>query len=223
MGRIQKRLQGPNAGLALYLFSEDLLSGICFFAYHAEKTKDPQERIYFNTSTVFYAGSYLECLLNEIICTVSNSDSEGVIPSVEFWKVLENQKKSLGFKEKWDLICSVDGGTQWDPAIEPFQSYDVITTLRNELVHYKGNYLGKDEIPYKRIKNLLQKFKGEKDPHFEALDVSSWVHELLTAKEIGKWICDAIMEFDLKKDELLSSKKMTKEEIEQKKFFRMFN
>lgn len=207
----------------MYQFSEDLLSGIRFFALNAEKLEDLQERIYFNSSIVFYAGSYLECLLNEIICNVSNSDSKKIKPNVGFWKVLENQKKSLGHKEKWDLISSVHGGSQWDSSVEPFQSYDVITTLRNELVHYKGNYLNKDEIPYKKIRNLLQRFSGEKNSFFDAMDVSSWVHELLTSKEIGKWICDIVMEFDLKHGEFLTGKKMTREEIEQKKLLRMLH
>lgn len=223
MGRITKIIQGEKAGLAMYAFSEDLLSGVRFFAFQTEETEESQKRIFYNTSTVFYAGSYLECLLNELVCDVSNSDSKEIKPNVEFWKVLENQKKSLGFKQKWDLICSIYGGKQWDSSIEPFQSYDVIITLRNELVHYKGKYLSKNEIPYRRIESLLQQFKGDKSLIFEALDVSSWVHELLTSKEIGRWVCDVVMEFDLKHREFLTGKKMTEEEIQQNKLLRLFH
>ena len=103
MGRIEKILKGEKAGLAMYAFSEDLLSGVRFFAFQAKETEDSQKRIFYNSSSVFYAGSYLECLLNELICTASTSGNKGIKPSVEFWKVLENQKKLLDLKQKWNL------------------------------------------------------------------------------------------------------------------------
>ena len=60
------------------------------------------------------------------------------------------------------MIASLGGGTLWDNGKEPLQWYSVIVALRNELIHYKGQFLGKDEAPSKKIKDLLMKFQDPK-------------------------------------------------------------
>ena len=104
-------------------------------------------------------------------------------------------QKSLKVDEKWNLIASYQKATLWDNSKEPFQSYRIVTALRNELVHYKGSFLGKDEVPNNKIKVLMQKFKAETKASFIGDDVSSWVSELLNKKDLGAWVYDRTKEF----------------------------
>jgi hypothetical protein len=98
-----------DKGKKMYMFSEDLLSGVRFFGHLAENCEGQQERIHFNTSCVFFAGSYLESVINELISRVANTDSETTKPYMQLWKTLDISQKDMPFKKKWDLIASIYG------------------------------------------------------------------------------------------------------------------
>ena len=129
-----------------------------------------------------------------------------------FWQYLEKMQKNLSFKEKWDLIASIVGGIQWNSGTDPFQSYDVLLSLRNELVHFKGSFSDTDTAPTKKITSLLDRFKGESNWKLDAMGVSPWVHMLLTAKELGEWIAQLVLDFDVRMMEFLTGKSITEEE-----------
>jgi len=206
----------------MYMFSEDLLSGVRFFGHLAENCDGQEERIHFNTSCVFFAGSYLEASINELISRVASLDSETTKPSMQFWKTLDQSQKEISFKKKWDLIGSIYG-QHWESSKEPYSSYDDIITIRNELVHFKGAFLENDETPIKRIRGLMQRFKGESNWKLDALEASFWVHNLLTSKDLGPWIVRTLLEFDLRRDELLTGIPLTEDQISMHKMKRMFN
>jgi hypothetical protein len=204
------------------MFSEDLLSGVRFFGHLADKCDGQQKRMHFNTSCVFFAGSYLESSINELIASVASIESEGTKPSMQFWKTLDLAQKDMPFKKKWDLIASIYNQC-WDSSKEPYSYYDDIITIRNELVHFKGNFLENDEVPVRRLKSLTQRFKGESNWKLDALEASFWVHNLLTSKDMGPWIVRTLLEFDLRRDELLTGVPLTEEQIAMHKMKRMFN
>jgi len=79
-------------------------------------------------------------------------------------------------------------GTIWDNSKEPFQSFTLITSLRNELVHYKGELLPKDTPPIKRIKGLMDHLGVESKASFIENDCSVWVCDLLNSRDIGPWV-----------------------------------
>lgn len=175
----------PVVGSA-HMFSKDLLQGCKYFAEKAESSTNCEETLYANTACILFATSVLEAQLNEwisISAQLKNDDE-----SFSFWKNLENMQKKLKVEEKWNLVASYQNVTLWDNSKEPFQSYQTITALRNELVHYKGTFLGKDEAPNKKIKDLMKKFKAETKASFLGDDVSSWVYELLIKKDLGVWV-----------------------------------
>ncbi len=87
------------------------------------------------------------------------------------------------------------GGTCWDGSIEPFQSYETITALRNELVYFKAQFLGKDETPNNKITNLVQQLGIKSDASFIEDDSSSWVYDLLCNKELGIWVYEKVQPF----------------------------
>lgn len=204
MGHIVKNLSGAEAGKGMYCFSSDLLEGCCAFSSMAEKTDDPNQVMHANTATIFFAGSYIEARLNELIEQMSSEI--GVDPNVPiaFWRILNDGKRSYGTRDKWNLISSAGGGEIWNSSVEPFQSLDVLTTLRNELIHYKGEMGEEGRPPIKKLQPLIDRFKGPGNYVLEAMNVNSWAHDLLTCPGLGRWVCEVIETVAQDFDKLLS-------------------
>lgn len=175
---------------AMHFFSTDLLQGCSYFAAEAERARDHEERRFCATACIFFGASVIETKVNEWI-SISTNIADTEIPQ-EFWKTLESSQKNLRLDEKWNLITSVSGGTLWDSGKEPFQSYSMILALRNELVHYKGQFLGKDEAPSKKIKELLTKFRVQSKATSVEADTSTWVADLLNEPTLARWIADKV-------------------------------
>ncbi len=111
----------------------------------------------------------------------------------------------------------------WDSGKDPFQSYDLILVLRNELVHFKGRVLRKGEIPVRKLKALAQRFKGTSTFVAKALRANNWVHELLTARELSNWIADVIYNFDLNWESYITGRKLSKNEKRMREMHRALN
>jgi hypothetical protein len=207
MGHIHKILAGVDAGKGMYCFSSDLLDGCLAFARMAESAEDPDQVLHANTAAIFFAGSYIEARLNELIEQMcSDTGSEPNVP-IAFWRTLNDGKRSYGTRDKWNLIASASGGQVWDSSAEPFQSLDILTALRNELVHYKGE-IGEGPKPrIKKLQYLSDRFKGPGNDVLRALKVGSWTHDLLTCGGLGRWVCEVIAPVAREFDELLSGKR----------------
>ncbi|ADG20845.1 hypothetical protein [Paraburkholderia atlantica] len=145
--------------------------------------------------------------MNELIEQISShTDSEPNVP-IAFWRTLNDGKKSYATRDKWNLIASVSGGQVWDSGTEPFQSLDILTALRNELIHFKGE-IGEGTKPrLKKLQYLSDRFKGPGDDVLQAMKVGSWAHGLLTSEGLGQWVSEVIAPVARDFDELLSGKK----------------
>lgn len=223
MGKFCVTLDGYDDGKSMYLFSDDLFWGCKYYAAKAKKASKPFEIIAANTSCIFYSGSFLEAKINELIALNASSKSKNTKPTSEFWQVLLESQKDMKLKDKWNLIASIKPGRQWNGAVEPFQSYDLLISLRNQLVHYKGKFATDEGPPIKKLKLLTQRFKGLKDIKMQALGISCWVHELLTAPELGCWIADTIEDLDINFDVYLFNQELTDEQRKFRKSERMLN
>lgn len=109
--------------------------------------------------------------------------------------ILPESYQKLSLSEKWNFIAANENGTLWDNSIEPFQSFELINSLRNELVHYKGKMLPKGEAPNRKIKGLLDRFGVKTNSSFQEDDCSGWVRALLENKMLGLWVADRIEDF----------------------------
>ncbi|WP_431819936.1 hypothetical protein [Burkholderia sp. F1] len=205
MGRLLKVLAGPHEGKGMYCFSADLLDGCFSFANMAASAEDPLHVLHANTAAIFFAGSYLEARLNELIEEVSLGIGEPYVP-LAFWQTLNERKKTFSTRDKWNLIASASGGQLWDSSAEPFQSLDVLTTLRNELVHYKGEMGEKTKPRLRKLQYLSDRFKGPGNNILRALNVGSWAHDLLTCPGLGQWVHEVIEPVSESFDELLTGK-----------------
>lgn len=133
MGEIVKSLKD---GCYLYRFSADILMIVRKNAHMVVKAADDASVFNLNLSSIFLSGSFLEAMLNEQIALCAHSATDTIKPSRAFWARLNEMQKSLTVIDKWNLISSTRGGQRWDGAIEPFQSHDTLSALRNELVHF---------------------------------------------------------------------------------------
>ena len=165
-------------------FSFDLTGGFVYFADAAAVEDDVKRRRYFNTACIVFAAGAIESVINERIsleAVLLNS-----VASRSFYEALAEAQRSISLKDKWNLFVSVRGGHHWDSSQEPYQSYDMIITIRNELLHYKADFLGHLEPPVNRIRPLLRRFgvprERADDPHVHWMDV------LLESRELGRWV-----------------------------------
>jgi hypothetical protein len=203
MGTGTTFLSGRNRGKGVYGFSHDLLVGCREFAEFSKAANDNNAAFSMNIACALFGGSYLEARLNEEIAQMANGPGRKIRPTRKFWTVLYEDQKDMAPKQKWNLIASTYRGRLWDPSVEPFQSYDLVLSLRNELAHYKGIVTRKSDPPVKKLRALMARFKGPRDPMMKAFRVASWVDELLSAPEPGSWVAGVIEHFDVNFDLLL--------------------
>lgn len=197
MGQGVVILTGRNRRKSLYRFSPDLSMSCREFAAVAKETDDNTMAFSMNIACALLGGSFLEACLNELIAEMAFSPGRGRKPSRKFWVVLFDEQKSMPMQQKWDLIASINSrGKRWDRAVEPFQSYELLLTLRNELAHYKGNVTSTSEPPVRKLKALMNRFKGKPDQMMKMLRVASWIDELLSAPELGTWISSVVQNFE---------------------------
>lgn len=169
-------------------FSFDLTGGFIYFADAAAVEEDIHRRRYFNTACIVFAAGAIEAVINERIsleAVLLNS-----VAKRSFYEALAAAQRSISLKDKWNLFVSVRGGDHWDSGQEPYQSYDTIITIRNELLHYKADFLGHLEPPVNRIRPLLARFgvpnERADDPHVH------WLDALLETRDLGNWVKDRV-------------------------------
>lgn len=178
---------------AMHPFSHDLIQGCERFSKLAKESADAVDVRLYNTACLMFAVSAIDAKVNEwIAIEVAVEDAQ--IP-VAFWNELAEIQKSLRLEQKWNLIAGLHNGTLWDRGSEPFQAYEIITALRNELVHFKAQFLGKDEAPSRKIKGLMTHLGLKSDASFIGDDISTWVADLLGFKGLGVWVHGKVRPF----------------------------
>ncbi len=200
MGEIVKSLFD---GQHLYRFSADILMLVRQNAHMVAKSADDGLIFHLNLSSIFLAGSFLEANLNEEIALCAYNPSPDIKPTPQFWVTLGEMQKDLTVIEKWNLIAATRGGQQWNAGAEPYQSYDTLVALRNELVHFKGRFTGHNTPPIKRLRPLMNQFKSSKNWKLDAMNVDPWLVSIVSSRDLALWIDSSIFNIYARKDELL--------------------
>jgi len=184
---------GKPIKAVMEMFSADLIGGCRMFANLAKETKSVNEVIHFNTACIFFATSSIEAKINEWVSLAQACYKDE--PNSFCHSLSPQLIKKLKLSEKWDLIAANGNGILWNNSIEPFQSYELINSLRNELIHYKGMLLPKDEAPNRKIKGLMNRFGIKSNSTFTEDDCSGWVRDLLNCRELGLWVAERTEDF----------------------------
>lgn len=203
-------------GTATANYSESLIRGVILNSELARISNHSDDTINFNSSCVFFSVAFLEARINEIITNINLSGSSVKGIPAKHWELLKEQEKKLNVKQKWDYISSAYGGKHWHSGHDPFRSFEIIQTLRNELIHYKGEQSLLGTSPHRNINTLLRKFKGNK-PNYQLqafLDAygegnQHWLIQLLSSNNFGEWIATAILPFDTMEKTLLTGKALS--------------
>ncbi len=140
---------GRSIRAAMHPFSIEFLAGCRKFFELAHETDDVQEVMIYSTSCIVNAACFLEAKLNEEVAIARICFDEGSDERKK-WDDIKERERRLSVSQKWNQIAVLTGGVRWDPGKDPFQSFETISSLRNELVHFKGELLGKDEAPSKK-------------------------------------------------------------------------
>jgi hypothetical protein len=189
----------------MYPFSIDFLAGCEKFQKLSNTSSDSQDIRIFNAACIVNAACFLEAKLNQEIAITRLYLEEGSDQRIRFDQIKE-QEKQLSLKDKWNLIVSETGGSKWDSGVDPFQSFAIIASLRNELVHFKGDLLGRDEAPTKKIEALMKSLEVKSQSTWMEDDCSSWVTDLLSEKSLAAWIWEKIRLFNDKYHTLVHGK-----------------
>lgn len=124
--------------------------------------------------------------------------------------------ETLAIQTKYQILVHLLNGTTFDPGKPPFQDFDFLIKLRNEIVHPKcegiDNHSAKD--PYEKVtkkmlagihsRNLSHIGREARLPwkrHIENAQSAEWA--VATAKAMIVSICDVFPDSSLKRDWLL--------------------
>lgn len=180
---------------AMHPFSIEFLAGCRKFSDLTEKTDDGQEVMIYATSCIVNAACYLEAKLNEEVAIARICFDDGSDERKRWDEVKEHERRN-SVPQKWNQVAALTGGCSWDSGVEPYQSFETISSLRNELVHFKGDLLGKDEAPSKKIASLMRQLSIKSKATWIEDDCSSWITDLLSEKSLVRWVLEKITSFD---------------------------
>ena len=182
---------GAPIKAAMHTYSDDLIKGCQKFSDMALKSTDINDIRLYNSSCIFFAVSSIEAKLNEWI----SLSKEILTDDSEAWLEVSRLSRTLSLKDKWNLVAPIQKGRAWVSGKEPFQSFETLISLRNELIHYKGEFLGKDEAPNKRIARLMETLGLQSPSTFIEDDCSSWLADLLNSNKLGEWAYSVVKTF----------------------------
>ncbi|MBL4829413.1 MAG: hypothetical protein JKY55_05960 [Aliivibrio sp.] len=194
---LENTCAGKPIKSAMHSFSQCFLSSCKKFSELAKLPENEQNISIFNSSCIINAACFLEAKINEeismaVICFEYDQDE----PEGKAWRAIQRLQKKLNIQEKWDLVALRTNGIPWDNSVEPFQSFEIISSLRNELVHYKAAFHGKDEAPNRKISGLMKKLDVSSQASWTDDDCSSWVSDLLGSYRLAEWVYQNISSFD---------------------------
>ncbi|GEA04794.1 hypothetical protein KUL17_36910 [Alteromonas sp. KUL17] len=186
----------------MHPFSIEFLASCRKFSDLTGETDDKREVRMYGTSCIVNAACLLEAKLNEEIaiariCLEKNSDER------KRWDEIKEIEQRLSVSQKWNQVAALTGGCRWNSGAEPFQSLEIISSLRNEIVHFKGDLVGKNEAPLRRIAGLMRQLGIKSKATWTEDDCSSWITDLLSEKLVVRWVSEKITSFDQQYDVLM--------------------
>jgi len=180
---------------AMHPFSTEFIAGCRKFSELALKTDNSQEVMIYSASCIVNAACFLEAKLNEEVAIARICFDEGSEERKK-WDCIKEGERRTSVLEKWNQVAALTGGSRWDSGKDPFQSFETISSLRNELVHFKGELLGRNEVPSRKIAGLMRQLGIKSEATWTDDDCSSWVTDLLSKKSVIVWVAEKIQSFE---------------------------
>ena len=139
-----------------------------------------------NITSILFAVNFIEAKINELI-SVFEIDNRTILHNKIH--VITDIERKISLIEKYNLICLYLNEKPWDSSQEPYQSFEMIQLLRNEIVHFKGRYETPGIYP-KKLKNLLLKI------NCTVTSEDIWLKCILNNKDLCSWILKVTKKID---------------------------
>lgn len=172
-------------------------SSVINFEKIIQDTEDPIIIIEYNIACIILTYSYIESSLNEIINLAKDSKTKNLDDS--YIDLLIKFERSTTIENKFKALAGPLKTTQWDYSCEPFQSFKILNSIRNELIHFKGGWQNLNTSPSKRIDDLIIKLK------INAEHIAGWVNILFSSKELCSWTLSLLKKFQFLFEEILKT------------------
>ncbi|MBK7234004.1 MAG: hypothetical protein IPH93_17495 [Saprospiraceae bacterium] len=159
----------------------------------SSEADNKRSRIEANLILVTLIVMKLETTINELINSVCEWKPE--MFDQNFIDNFVQNEKTMCISEKYNLLANKLNALEWKLDKEPFQTFDVLISIRNEMVHYKGKWIEQNKGPNKKITHLMNniiKIKSQDNN----LKHTHWVNELLGSENLLNWCKNVDLEID---------------------------
>ena len=143
---------------------------------------------YINLAIYIFGYSCIEVTCNELV-SLYEVEKNLKIPS-DYLLTLKKIEQKLTIRDKFNLLVGLLNQEVWDNSKEPFQSFNIIQTIRNEIIHYKGDFDETGKLPIKKLMPLFTILGLNSAPE------RSWPRELFNCREFGIWVYDKVQQMN---------------------------
>ncbi len=173
--------------------TDNFLRSFELYPHLIEQCCDDRDIRVFNIALITNCAAYVESQLNERLQCLQTQKAfmEAAWEDIDAECDISGFKRSESISNKWNRIKEMQNSSdKWDNGNSIFSNFSALYSLRNEVLHYKCDYLETAEVPIKRIKNIMEQLCDEapfgKKP-FRSLLYESWCEHLLKQKTLTKW------------------------------------
>ena len=173
--------------------SDNFVRSFELFPHLIAHCNDDRDIRIYNIALLTNCVAYIESALNEKLQHLQTRKAflETNYEDIDDACNITSIKKTEKIHRKWDRIKKMEGSPdKWDEGHSLFSNFSALCSLRNEVLHYKCDYLEADEVPSKRIKTIMHQVCDEqpygKKPYHKQL-FESWCSYLLMQKKLAEW------------------------------------
>lgn len=147
----------------------------------------------FNIAVITNCVAYIEGSLNEKLQRLQTIKAfqEAEYEEINAACDISSFKKFKKIRQKWNRIKNMEGtDNKWDEGNPIFSNFSSLYDLRNEVLHYKCDYLEAGEVPKESIESIMYQVCNEQpygDKPYHKQLYESWCSYLLMQKSLCEW------------------------------------
>lgn len=157
-------------------------------ARHAYERSDPAADFDNPIIAILFSAAATEAYLSEIVycASLGSASFPALAQFVDFME--EAEESHVQVRAKYLLAKALVSDKPFDKGSAPFQDFDLLIRLRNDLVHMKPDIVRDEPV---KIASIMRA-KGLCRPS-EGMGRQSWMSEIAT-REAARWACNTAVE-----------------------------
>jgi len=177
----------PNSKISMVAFSKIHITSYNMLYDQLKSAKSEDDFKWLNASIIIMAVSSIEARINEVLSYEILLDRDKEFPELGD---LKKRERDLDVKSKWNELAKILARKEWNSGKEPYQSYMHIKSLRNEIVHFKANFMPINKAPNEKITFIIDKLNFKNKKSSKVQNSANWVDSILCKKDLGIWVVD---------------------------------